>query len=52
MKAQEAIHILMLSPCYWRLRLPDRKELVREFMASYATLDLSFISQNRKRTLN
>jgi hypothetical protein len=51
MKTQEAIRILMLSPCYWRLKLPDRKELVREFMVSYSALEWSFESAvNRKRT--
>lgn len=41
MKIQEAIKILMLSPCYWRLSPKDRKELVREFCASYDSLSLS-----------
>ena len=49
MKPQEAISILMLSPCYWRLKLADRKELVREFMANYATLEMPFESDQRKR---
>jgi len=35
MKAQDAIRILMLSPCYFRLPPTARKRLVREFMASY-----------------
>ena len=35
MTPQQAIHILMLSPCYWRLNLSARKQLVREYCASY-----------------
>ncbi len=31
MKPQEAIHILMLCPSYWRIPLPARKKLVREY---------------------
>lgn len=51
MKTQQAIGILMLSPCYWRLKLSARKELVREFMASYSTIDLSlFAKPAKKRT--
>lgn len=38
MKQQQAIHILMLSPCYWLLNLSARKELIREFCASYEKL--------------
>ncbi len=40
MKTQEAIGILMLSPGYWRMRLPERKELIREFMANYSDIEL------------
>jgi len=36
MTYQEAIHILMLSPLYFKLDLPDRKALVREFLAVHA----------------
>jgi len=51
MKTQEAIGILMLSPGYWRMRLPERKELIREFMASYAAIDFSLTPMpNKKRT--
>jgi len=39
MKQQQAIHILMLSPCYWLLDPPARKELIREFCASYEKCD-------------
>jgi hypothetical protein len=35
MKTQDAIRILMLSPCYFRLPPPARKRLVQEFIASY-----------------
>ncbi|MBV5317844.1 MAG: hypothetical protein JZU50_08535 [Desulfobulbaceae bacterium] len=33
-----AIHILMLSPCYWLLDLSARKQLVREYCASFEAL--------------
>ena len=39
MRQQQAIHILMLSPCYWLLDPPARKELIREFCASYEQCD-------------
>lgn len=35
MTPKQAIHILMLSPCYWRLDLSARKQLIREYCASY-----------------
>ncbi|WP_167331674.1 hypothetical protein [Desulfogranum mediterraneum] len=35
MTPQQAIKILMLSPCYWLLSVADRKELVLEYCASY-----------------
>lgn len=31
MNSREAIRILMLSPIYFRLRLPQRWQLVREY---------------------
>ncbi len=37
MTPQEAIRILMLSPCYWLLSLPARKQLVREYCSAYAS---------------
>ena len=49
MKTQEAIGILMLSPVYWRTRLPERKELIREFMANYSAIDLSLAPMPSKR---
>lgn len=38
MKPQEAISILMLSPCYWRMKIPQRLELLKEYLASYAAV--------------
>jgi len=48
MQPQQAIKILMLSPCYWLLDLPARKELVREFCASYDKLDQEFGDEGEK----
>ncbi len=39
MKPQQAIRILMLSPCYWLLDPPARKQLVREFCRSFDRAD-------------
>lgn len=51
MKTQDAISILMLSPGYWRMRLPERKELIREFMANYAGIDMQLAPvPNKKRS--
>lgn len=36
MTPKQAIHILMLSPCYWLLGLPARKQLIREYCAAFA----------------
>jgi hypothetical protein len=36
MTPKQAIHILMLSPCYWLLNLAARKQLVREYCAAFA----------------
>jgi hypothetical protein len=49
MKTQEAISILMLSPCYWRMNLAERRELVREFLASYAAIAMSFTCVGSKK---
>lgn len=49
MKTQEAISILMLSPGYWRMRLPERKELIREFMANYAGIEYSLAPMPAKK---
>lgn len=35
MTPKQAVHILMLSPCYWLLTLSARKQLVREFCAAF-----------------
>lgn len=32
---RQAIHILMLSPCYWLLNLAARKTLVQEYCTTY-----------------
>ena len=39
MNQQQAIRILMLSPCYWLLDPSARRELIREFCASYEKID-------------
>jgi hypothetical protein len=49
MKTQEAISILMLSPCYWRMKISERRELIKEFLASYATVTMSLISLSSKK---
>jgi len=41
MTPKQAIHILMLSPCYWRLNVPDRRELVREYCLAFAPISPS-----------
>lgn len=38
MTQQQAIKILMLSPCYWLLNPAARKELVLEYCAEYDTV--------------
>lgn len=52
MKPQEAVSILMLSPCYWLMRLPQRKQLLYEFLISYAQIDLpqDSLHESRKGT--
>lgn len=37
MNPQQAIRILMLSPCYWLLKVPARKKLIQEYCAAHAT---------------
>lgn len=49
MKPQEAVGILMLSPCYWLMKVSERRELIKEFLASYATIIIPFTFQSRKR---
>ncbi len=38
MSRQEAIKILMMSPFYFRMSLPDRKLLVEEFCHLYGNI--------------
>jgi hypothetical protein len=38
MTPKQAIHILMLSPCYWRLDLSARKQLVREYCVAFEAI--------------
>ena len=38
MTLKQAIHILMLSPCYWLLDLAARKQLIREYCASFKAI--------------
>ncbi|MBU1566042.1 MAG: hypothetical protein KJ630_10485 [Proteobacteria bacterium] len=53
MKTQEAISILMLSPCYWRMKIAERRELIKEFLASYANISMSFAgSLSKKKEAN
>ncbi len=49
MKPQEAISILMLSPCYWRLKVSQRRQLVKEYLASYAAIAVSFAGPSNKK---
>ena len=35
MTPKQAIQILMLSPCYWRLNLPARKQLIHDYCATF-----------------
>jgi hypothetical protein len=38
MTPKQAIHILMLSPCYWLLKLPARKQLIRDYCTAFAAV--------------
>jgi hypothetical protein len=38
MTRKQAIHILMLSPCYWLLDLSARNQLIREYRASFEAI--------------
>ena len=49
MKPQEAISILMLSPCYWRMKVIERRELLKDFLASYAAITMAFTSPSDKK---
>ena len=48
MKPKQAIHILMLSPCYWLLNPAARKELIREFCAHFEKVDREYDQQMKK----
>ena len=50
MNQQQAIRILMLSPCYWMLNPAARKELIREFCASYEKIDREQGQKTEKNT--
>jgi hypothetical protein len=41
MTTQQAIRILMLSPCYWLLRPAARLHLIREFLQLHALVHRS-----------
>ncbi len=50
MKTQEAIGILMLSPCYWQMKISERRDLIKEFLASYAAaVTSSFMGPTGKK---
>ena len=49
MKTQEAIGILMLSPYYWQMKISERRDLIKEFLASYAAVTTSFESPAGKK---
>ena len=36
MTPKQAIRILMLSPCYWRLNLSARKQLILDYCAAFS----------------
>lgn len=36
MTPKQAIRILMLSPCYWRLKLAARKRLIDDYCAAFS----------------
>ncbi len=48
MTLQQAIRILMLSPCYWRLQPRARMALVREYCASYDAIARKFAGRSKK----
>jgi hypothetical protein len=49
MKPQEAISILMLSPCYWLMKVPQRRALIKEFLATYATITMTSACPSSKK---
>lgn len=52
MTPKQAIQILMLSPCYWRLNLSARKQLIQEFRRSFATARLPTSSKHKSEKPN
>lgn len=38
MTPKQAIHILMLSPCYWLFNLAARKQLVHDYCTAFAAV--------------
>lgn len=51
MTAKQAIRILMLSPCYWRLDLAARKQLVREYCMTFQSLSPPAVSRAENRSI-
>ncbi|MBM9514432.1 hypothetical protein [Desulfogranum marinum] len=51
MTQQQAIKILMLSPCYWLLSPAARKELVLEYCAEYDAVAAN-LSKAKKESEN
>jgi len=39
MTSRKAIQVLMLSPIYFRLKLHERKQLIRHYCALFAAVD-------------
>jgi len=53
MKPQEAVSILMLSPCYWRMKISERRDLLKEFLASYSSVIVTLsLSANKRKNVN
>ena len=40
MTPKQSVQILMLSPCYWRLDLLSRKQVIQAFRRSFAPAGL------------
>lgn len=47
MTPKQAIRILMLSPCYWRLNLPARKRLIQDYCAAFGNAAVTGIRPQR-----
>ncbi len=50
MNPRQAIRILMLSPCYWMLKVPARKILVEEYCATYVAVSINLQAKVAKQT--